>query len=127
MSPKVCTKTGYEPKGMHSMHKNGYAHFWILNLLNLPASSSSLRHSPTLFPANKTTMKFVRGVALLVATASRSTTTAFTVLPAASSSSVVAGSRFGAASVCQGELFTYQKVLYAHDRYEFEMQKLRLS
>jgi hypothetical protein len=62
-------------------------------------------------------MKFVRGVALLVATVSRSTTTAFTVLPAASSSSVVvAGSRFGAASVCQGELFTYQQssVAFVH-------------
>ena len=61
-------------------------------------------------------MKFVRGVALLVATVSRSTTTAFTVLPAASSSSVVVGTRFGAASVCQGELFTYQQSSFAFVR-----------
>jgi hypothetical protein len=86
----------------------------------------SLSHFP---PAtNKTTMKFVRGVALLVATVSRSTTTAFTVPAASSSSVVVAGSRFGAASVCQGELFTYQKCcICSYDRYEFEAIKTEIS
>lgn len=85
----------------------------MTNLLNLPATPSSFRHSPTFQPEpNKTTMKFVRGVALLVATASRSTTTAFTVLPAASSSSIVVGSRFGATSVCQGEFAYHQSVAF---------------